>query len=139
MTNLHIAWAMKIFFFSTSLIKYAGITNIYARFAGKFIPREKSSGANFASKMLSKQREILPTHTITCILLIIIDLCIINCLRCVIYMCVGRVRIFICKSGEEKSSFLGGISSTLNPAQYFITALLRMELKNCRSYSLCDT
>lgn len=40
MTNLHTA-TMRNFFFSTSLIKYAGITNIYARLVGKFVPAHK--------------------------------------------------------------------------------------------------
>ena len=41
MMNLHIAGMMNIFFIL--LIKYAGITNIYARFTRKFISREKST------------------------------------------------------------------------------------------------
>ena len=41
MMNLHIARMMNIFFIL--LIKYAGITNIYAHFTRKFISREKST------------------------------------------------------------------------------------------------
>lgn len=46
--NLHTAGVMNIFF--TSLIKYAGITNIYARFTGKFVSREKSTARIFTRK-----------------------------------------------------------------------------------------
>lgn len=55
MTHLHIAAVMNIFF--ALPIKYAGTTNIYARFTRKFVPREKSAAR---IPLVSRQNIINP-------------------------------------------------------------------------------